>query len=92
VYLNPEQLIEKNPSHCNEETIEKKPTHARSFENPSPEEQLILKNLQKPRSIDELHSIYPGDLQTLLALLVQMELLGKIEITGQWVKKAKDEQ
>ena len=84
--LNTEKIIPKALSHV--ENVSTQEAYPSEISSGSFEEQVILNNLQEPRSITELHTFYPGNLNELFALLIQMELIGKVKINGQWVRKS----
>ncbi|MGI1658543.1 MAG: DNA-processing protein DprA [Desulfitobacterium sp.] len=79
-YLTPEELASLKLS--NREARELKP-HA----NHSEGEKWVMEHLDKPMRIEDLQATYPGDTKDLLAILVQLEILGEIIITGQLIKR-----
>ncbi|MHB1407770.1 MAG: DNA-processing protein DprA [Desulfitobacteriaceae bacterium] len=82
--LNTEKIIPKALSHVENVSIQE--AYPSEISSGSFEEQAILNNLQEPRSITELHTLYPGNLNELFALLIQMELIGKVKITGREIE------
>ena len=92
VYLEPKQLVERDIKvmlSANNEIIN--PSHGtnkikrlRSIDNP--QERVILEKLDQPQLINSFLDVCNGDLGALLELLCQMELEGKVIISGQLVR------
>ena len=83
VYMEPQQLIDNDG-------IEVLPRITKKQEKLhctiNPQEQAILDRLDQPQAVQNLLGICNGDMSVLLELLCQMELEGKVVVSGQNVK------
>jgi hypothetical protein len=95
VYLAPNQLsdsyIEVNKSDISADKLKKEEISRTKDQNKNtspldPVENEILRHLEKTQNINDLLNLSGGDSRTLLERLCQMELEGKVIITGQKFK------
>jgi len=93
VYLEPRQLIDNNEIEvkCSSANDQLSPPRAMKKQEKldcttNPQEQAILDMLDQPQAVQNLLSICNGDLSGLLELLCQMELEGKVVVSGQKVQ------
>jgi DNA processing protein len=93
VYIEPQQLIDNDGIEVkrssanepiNQPRIMKKQEKLHCTINP--QEQAILDRLDQPQAVQNLLGICNGDMSVLLELLCQMELEGKVVVSGQNVK------
>lgn len=91
-YLEPKQLLDpmnlKNPKLDRAMSASSQKEKLKRVNPPdNPQEQAILDKLDQPQPIQNLLGVCKGDLSVLLELLCQMELEGKVVVSGQMVRK-----